>query len=101
MSQIGGQFGFFLGLSIITLLQMILYGIHFVLTTVAEKARRVYTISTSFIYSDTGEKEDSGSTAVAHDGVSIVARRSLDGFVSRRSVNGTAVSGQLPFTFDM
>ncbi|VDP09092.1 unnamed protein product [Heligmosomoides polygyrus] len=50
MSQIGGQFGFFLGLSIITLLQMILYGIHFVLTTIAEKAKKVYIISASFIY---------------------------------------------------
>ncbi|CAL2049090.1 unnamed protein product [Caenorhabditis brenneri] len=28
MSQIGGQFGFFLGLSIITLIQMVLYGFH-------------------------------------------------------------------------
>ncbi|CAD6191015.1 unnamed protein product [Caenorhabditis auriculariae] len=28
MSQIGGQFGFFLGLSIITLLQMVIYGVH-------------------------------------------------------------------------
>ncbi|VDO27855.1 unnamed protein product [Haemonchus placei] len=56
MSQIGGQFGFFLGLSIITLLQMILYGLHFIVTTVADKAKRVYAISTSFLYSDSGGK---------------------------------------------
>uniref|UniRef100_A0A0N5D3W6 Amiloride-sensitive sodium channel n=1 Tax=Thelazia callipaeda TaxID=103827 RepID=A0A0N5D3W6_THECL len=29
MSKIGGQFGFFLGLSIITFIQIILYGVHF------------------------------------------------------------------------
>lgn len=51
-----GQFGFFLGLSIITLLQMILYGIHFVLTTIAEKAKKVYIISASFIYPEPVEK---------------------------------------------
>uniref|UniRef100_A0A158R418 Amiloride-sensitive sodium channel n=1 Tax=Syphacia muris TaxID=451379 RepID=A0A158R418_9BILA len=40
ISQIGGQFGFFLGLSIITFLQMILYGIHYTVKTFYNKTHR-------------------------------------------------------------
>ncbi|CAJ0560016.1 unnamed protein product, partial [Mesorhabditis spiculigera] len=42
MSQIGGQFGFFLGLSIITFLQMLIYCIHWIAVTVASKMHRIY-----------------------------------------------------------
>ncbi|CAI4229387.1 unnamed protein product [Auanema sp. JU1783] len=39
MSQIGGQFGFFLGLSIITLMQMIIYACHWVIVFVSKKIK--------------------------------------------------------------
>ncbi|TMS35955.1 hypothetical protein L596_003237 [Steinernema carpocapsae] len=40
MSQIGGQFGFFLGLSIITLLQIVLYAIHMICTQVKQALKK-------------------------------------------------------------
>ncbi|CAB3410408.1 unnamed protein product [Caenorhabditis bovis] len=42
MSQIGGQFGFFLGLSIITLIQMIIYGAHTMFIQLKEKLRKLF-----------------------------------------------------------
>ncbi|RCN32370.1 hypothetical protein ANCCAN_21825 [Ancylostoma caninum] len=81
MSQIGGQFGFFLGLSIITLLQMILYGVHFLLSAVADKAKQVYLLSVSFIGCDGNAKKDGEGRSVAQDGVAIIALEPLDGSI--------------------
>ncbi|KAK6765458.1 hypothetical protein RB195_025395 [Necator americanus] len=78
MSQIGGQFGFFLGLSIITLLQMILYGVHFLVSAIADRAKQIYLLSTSFTCSNGSAKKDGEDSPVAQDGVTVLALEPLD-----------------------
>ncbi|KAJ1364200.1 hypothetical protein KIN20_024231 [Parelaphostrongylus tenuis] len=79
MSQIGGQFGFFLGLSIITLLQMILYGIHFVLTTVAEKSKRLCSfLRTSVQPANNESKGKTGTLRNSHGAIAVISRNSLE-----------------------
>ncbi|CAJ0609662.1 unnamed protein product [Cylicocyclus nassatus] len=80
MSQIGGQFGFFLGLSIITLLQMVLYAIHFLFAGVAGKAKKAYLILASLVGLGPRKKEDP-RTEVAQDGIAIVSLEPLNGHV--------------------
>ncbi|CAJ0938435.1 unnamed protein product, partial [Mesorhabditis belari] len=53
MSQIGGQFGFFLGLSIITFLQMTIYFIRWVAVNIAKRMHRLYR---TFSSADSSEK---------------------------------------------
>ncbi|KAE9412821.1 hypothetical protein Angca_001342, partial [Angiostrongylus cantonensis] len=80
MSQIGGQFGFFLGLSIITLLQMILYGIHFVLTMLAEKVKRACSLLTRFVKPANNEsREETQTVTISRNAVAVISRNSLDG----------------------